>query len=502
MTFKTKLWVMFVTIITLPVILTAVTFWVLSFRLIQREGMNYGIEVENYSMWSDSLTSFEELTDDVFYRLQIQVGIDSARFLDKQYLKQVNDGLEGTSSYIIVRKGKGIYFSGNEEATNKIMHRLPEYGSIHEGINAGYYYSDMEKLVKQIDFVFPDQDEGSIFIVTKVNSVISKDLLSYLSIFIVSILTLTALLLTQWIRKQLFLPLRELNIAMHHIAGGNFDYVLLAANNAKDEMSQLYNSYEDMRLKLKESTEEMMEKEKQNKELVSNISHDLKTPITSIKGYVEGIIDGVADTPEKRDRYIKTIYTKACDMDRLISELTFYSGIDSNRIPYHFHRINVTDYFNDCVEDVGLELESENIQLNYTNLLNPDTMIIADPEQMKKVINNIIGNSIKYMDKEKGIIDIRLIEDNDSIRIEIEDNGKGIAAKDLGNIFERFYRTDASRNSARGGSGIGLSIVKKIIEDHGGYIWATSKEGVGTCMHFVIRKHSDNETESESIKYE
>jgi signal transduction histidine kinase len=129
--------------------------------------------------------------------------------------------------------------------------------------------------------------------------------------------------------------------------------------------------------------------------------------------------------------------------------------------------------------------------LNYTNLVDPETRIIADPEQMKKVINNIIGNSIKYIDKPKGVIDIRLFEDVDSIQVEIEDNGKGIAAKDLGNIFERFFRTDASRNSAQGGSGIGLSIVKKIIEDHGGYIWATSKEGEGTCMHFVIRKYKE-----------
>ena len=253
-----------------------------------------------------------------------------------------------------------------------------------------------------------------------------------------------------------------------------------------------------MRLKLKESSEEKIQDEKQNRELISNITHDLKTPITSIKGYVEGIIDGVADTPEKMNKYIKTIYTKTNELDRLINELTYYSGIDSNRIPYNFHRINVSEYFNDCVEDVGLDLESKNIKLNYSNLLSPDTRIIADPEQLKKVINNIIGNSIKYIDKEKGIIDIRLLDEVDSIRVEIEDNGKGIATKDIGNIFERFYRTDASRNSAQGGSGIGLSIVKKIIEDHGGYIWATSKEGEGTCMHFVIRKYREaEETENE-----
>ena len=138
-------------------------------------------------------------------------------------------------------------------------------------------------------------------------------------------------------------------------------------------------------------------------------------------------------------------------------------------------------------------MESKNITLNYSNIVDPDTMVIADPEQMKRVINNIIGNSVKYMDKtkEKSVIDIRILDQVDSIQVEIEDNGKGIAQKDLGNIFERFYRTDSSRNSSTGGSGIGLSIVKKIIEDHGGYIWATSKEGEGTCMHFVLRKYKE-----------
>ena len=120
---------------------------------------------------------------------------------------------------------------------------------------------------------------------------------------------------------------------------------------------------------------------------------------------------------------------------------------------------------------------------------------MADPEQLKKVINNIISNSVKYMGHENGVIDIRLLDEAESVRIEIEDDGKGIAAKDIGNIFERFYRTDASRNSLQGGSGIGLSIVKKIIEDHGGYVWATSKEGEGTCMHFVLRKYTEKTNE-------
>ena len=491
MKFKTRLWITFVTIIILPVILTAIAFACISFYVINSESKDYGIEIKDYTMLSDSLSSFGKLTDEAFYKLKAQVDMDASRFLDVNYLEQINRELEDSASYLIIRKQDEIYYAGNDVAASRIFDRLPEYGSNYEGADGGYYYNDMQKLVKKIDFIFPDGSPGSIFIVTKVSSVISKTLILYLSTSLILILLFTSIMLTQWIRKDVFLPINEMNVAMQHIAREDFDYVLEQKHNDHGEMGELYHSYEEMRLKLKESKEEMLQNEKQNKELVSNISHDLKTPITSIKGYVEGIIDGVADTPEKMERYIKTIYTKACDMDRLISELTFYSGIDSNRIPYHFHCINVTDYFNDCVEDVGLELEAKNIELNYTNLLNPDTQIIADPEQMKKVINNIIGNSIKYMDKEKGVIDIRLLEDADSVRVEIEDNGKGIAAKDLGNIFERFFRTDASRNSSQGGSGIGLSIVEKIIEDHGGYIWATSKEGEGTCMNFVIRKFKE-----------
>lgn len=308
---------------------------------------------------------------------------------------------------------------------------------------------------------------------------------------IIIILVFTGVLLSIWIYRDLVSPINELNVAMNHIKKGDFDY-RLERDQKGGEMRELYNNYEDMRLRLKENAEEKVQREREHRELISNISHDLKTPITAIKGYVEGIIDGVADTPEKVDRYIKTIYNKANDMDRLINELTVYSGIDNNRIPYHFHKLLVGEYFKDCMEEIGIDLESMNFKLDYVNLVSPDTQIIADPEQLKRVINNIISNSVKYMDKAQGEIEFRILDEVDSIRVEIEDNGKGIAQKDLQNIFVRFFRTDTSRNSSTGGSGIGLSIVKKIIQDHGGYIWATSKEGEGTCIHFVIRKYVDN----------
>ena len=201
------------------------------------------------------------------------------------------------------------------------------------------------------------------------------------------------------------------------------------------------------------------------------------------------------------DKYIRTIYSKANDMDRLIDELTFYSKIDTNKIPYTFSKINVSNYFRDCIEEVGLELDSNNIELGYFNYVDEDVVVIADAEQMKRVVNNIISNSVKYLDKKRGILNIRIKDVGDFIQVEIEDNGRGIAAKDLPNIFDRFYRTDSSRNSSKGGSGIGLSIVRKIIEDHGGRIWATSKEGIGTEIHFVLRKYQEVIHDEENLNH-
>lgn len=326
-----------------------------------------------------------------------------------------------------------------------------------------------------------------------IGAIVNRRLLRHMLLAMVVILILTSGIITAWLNRDVYRPLKELSVAMQHISVGDFEYRMNGGR--EDEIGLLFENYEQMRLQLKESEEEKAQNEKKSKELVSNISHDLKTPITSIKGYVEGIMDGVANTPEKMDKYIKTIYNKANDMDRLINELTTYSGIDSNKIPYHFNILNISDYFSDCVEEVGLDLEAKNIHLNFTNLVSAETYVVADPEQLKKVVNNIISNSVKYMGHENGVIDIRLLDEAESVKIEIEDNGKGIASKDIGNIFERFYRTDASRNSLQGGSGIGLSIVKKIIEDHGGYVWATSKEGEGTCMHFVLRKYMENTDE-------
>lgn len=316
-----------------------------------------------------------------------------------------------------------------------------------------------------------------------------REFMLHTCIAIIMILAFTAILMIFWIYGGIISPINQLQQAAKNVKEGNLNFELHPEKD--DEMGQLVQTFEEMRVRLRDNAEEKLKNDRESKELISNISHDLKTPITAIKGYVEGIRDGVADTPEKMEKYLGTIYNKANEMNTLINELTLYAKIDTNRIPYSFAPLSVNAYFNDCAEEIAMELDSKNVEFGYFNYVEEEQKIIADPEQLKRVINNIVSNSLKYMEREHGLINLRVKDVGDFIQIELEDNGKGIAAKDLPNIFDRFYRTDASRNSAKGGSGIGLSIVKKIVEDHGGKIWATSREGTGTVMYFVIRKYQE-----------
>ena len=493
MTFRQRLAIAFSIMLIVPAVLFTVAFWAIGTFVSRTDDSR---KIQEYTMLSGSERNSEALDG---ITAQIIAELPEGKLEDPEYLEALSGRIDKLDSGIVVRRGNELYYSGGDPAAGDTLALLPAWTGEDE-IAPPYYSNVLEKMVRQVDFTFSDGAQGSLFILTRAVVLIHRRFLAFMMTAMILILMLTALFLTTWLEGNFFGPIGELNVAMKNIRDGNFEYVLQTGE--KGEIGELYGNYEDMRLRLKESAEEKLEREKQSRELISNISHDLKTPITSIKGYVEGLIDGVAKTPEKQEKYIRTIYNKANDMDRLINELTLYSQIDSDKIPYNFRRLNVTDYFGDCIEEIGMDLEARGIELDYSNLLSPDTQIVADPEQMKRVINNIVGNSVKYMDKPDGPIEFRLLDEHDSVRIEIEDNGQGIAQRDLPNIFDRFYRTDTSRNSAKGGSGIGLSIVKKIVEDHGGYIWATSREGKGTCMHMVIRKFVDTGGRSVDIEAE
>lgn len=494
MKLRTRLAVAFLTITIVPLAVFYLAVLGLSSYQAQSFSKEYGLTEQIDLLSGNSLQIFNRLTQR--FQASMRQTLDEApeRYEDKTYLNEVNQTLRDHYAYLVVRKGSDIIYCGTDDhiIDPVLKTQLPDYDATRGDMEGGIYLDgESQHLIKQMDFQFPDGDYGTAFIISNVDDLVpeAKSMMQEMLLLGVAILLVAGVTMTLQVYGAIISPLNKLREATKQIKAGNLDFALEV--DADDEIGELCNDFEEMRIRLKENAEEKVQYDKESKELISNISHDLKTPITAIKGYVEGILDGVASSPEKLDKYIRTIYNKANDMDKLIDELTFYSKIDTNRIPYTFSKINVSQYFKDCVEEVGLDMEARGIELGYFNYVDEDVMVIADAEQMKRVINNIISNSVKYLDKKKGIINIRIKDVGDFIQVEIEDNGRGIAAKDLPNIFDRFYRTDASRNSSQGGSGIGLSIVRKIIEDHGGRIWATSKEGIGTEIHFVLRKYQE-----------
>ncbi len=490
---RTKLLIAFCTIVFVPIVLVGAAF--LGFYHIQMNEVqeNYGIESTDYTYLLNTAALIDHYTQKSYENLLDLAETEPERLSDKKELGRIDRSLQNKNSYLLVRKGTDIYYLNRERVTEEPKH-LPDYtGEKRDGEDGAYIDNEDHVMIKQVDFLFPDGDEGSAFIISEVTEMIPelKRMIADMLVSVVIILILTASMLAVWIYNGMISPIRKLQLATKNIMEDNLDFTIEVESN--DEIGELCKNFEEMRRRLKEYSVERLENERQSRELISNISHDLKTPLTTVRGYVEGIMDGVADTPEKMDRYIKTIYNKTNDMTRLVNELTLYSQINTNRIPYNFNKLKVKDYFDDCAEELTLELSEQQVTFAYTNYVAGEVMIIADTEQLGRVINNIIGNSVKYMDKAQKFLSMRIRDVGDFIQVEIEDNGRGIEVHDLPYIFDRFYRTDASRNSATGGSGIGLSIVKKIIEDHGGKIWATSKLGVGTTMYFVLRKYQVTE---------
>ena len=317
-------------------------------------------------------------------------------------------------------------------------------------------------------------------------------------ILIVLIILLTAFVTVVWLYRSLIRPLNVLRMATSNMKRGNLDFTI--SGSPDDELGQLCEEFEEMRVRLKEQIDARMKYEQDTIELISNISHDLKTPLTAIKGYAEGIMDGVADCEEKRNKYIRTIYTKASDMSVLVDELSLYSKIDSNIIPYNFDRLDINAYFMDCVEEQSLDMEVKGITMKLESEVPAGTFVKADSEQLRRVVNNIIGNAVKYMDKPSGSITIRLIPRKCCVKIEVADNGPGIAETDIEHIFERFYRADSSRGTRKGGSGLGLAIVKKIIEDHGGEVGASSTPGEGSTIFFTLPIYTENNKKCEEVE--
>ena len=526
MRIRGKLICSFLIITLIPIILlcgtVGVMYWVQLETVEAMDGDTRDVD----KMLFNPVQLMNKMTENIFVTIKEDSMNHVEKMEDNSYLEFYNEELEWKYSYLVVKKEEEYRYIGNEVKFKQVEKKLlsdMESTSLSE---SGTYIGGEEAfLVKHHKFTYEDGSAGTFFVITMVNGLlpgIKKMLVQFIVSFFI-IICFTASLLTLWIYRGLVMPINVLKKATHRMRDGDLDFSIEA--DGQDEISVLCRDFEEMRIRLKESIEIRLGYEQEMRELVSNISHDLKTPLTAIEGYTEGIMDGVADTPEKQEKYLRVIQKKAKEMALLVDELSLSSKIENGTVPYNFCHVNVSDYFDDCVQALRLDLGIQKISVDYEKQVADDVRVEMDPEQLRRVINNIIGNSVKYLDTDKGKIWIRILDEEQlpknidfeqekvleknsegsrtgfgkkekeeaksmkgMIRVEFRDNGKGISEENLPHIFDRFYRADVARQSSTGGSGLGLAIARKIIEEHGGRIWAESKLGEGTSIFFTLCK--------------
>jgi signal transduction histidine kinase len=273
--------------------------------------------------------------------------------------------------------------------------------------------------------------------------------------------------LTYRMTKHIVKSLEPLNEGVRQIHNNNLAYRI--DYQTDDEFRPICEAFNEMAAKLETSTAQQQKDEANRRELIAGIAHDLCTPLTSIKGYVEGIETGVASTPEMREKYLAIIKNKAADMEHIVEQLFFFSKLDMDEFPLAIRRANITLAVSDIVEDSIPEYASRGLAIKCVDM--PKSLFVcADVLMLRNVIINILENSVKYKTTEHGKMEISAAVDNNSVLLRLADDGPGVQADMLPKLFDAFYRTDPSRSKL--GSGLGLAISAKIIERMGGSMYA------------------------------
>lgn len=454
--------------------------------------------INEYNLDNQKFTSFydlinkqkvlDELTEPVINEL-IQNSRSSVRLLDdKTYLADVNRRLEPMFSFLLTDR-TDFLDQFNQSDAGYFQGKCLEYRVMaNKGDSVRIKRNNNEYLLKVVAYTSQNNKVNYIYVITKLSvklpymTRIQKEIL-FSTILIILIMSIVILLVLYY---YIIKPIKILNANVKGMEQGFWNNEMEACNGKV--FAGLSQELYHLQQTLVEENDKREQTDALTKEVIGNISHDLKTPLTAIKGYAEGIIDGVAKSPDQIDRYVRTIYNKAVDMNILVDELAFFTRINQNDLPYKFTSVSVNQYISECLSSMATDLDMKKIQLIFKNMTNIDTKVIIDVEKIKRVIHNIVGNATKYIGRDNGIIYVSIEDYGDMVLVRIEDNGTGISPKELPHIFDRFYRTDSSRNSKTGGSGLGLAIAQKIILDHGGKIWAESKENVGTALIFTLKK--------------
>ncbi len=310
-----------------------------------------------------------------------------------------------------------------------------------------------------------------------------KDLLIWFLIIgaaaIVIIMPITSLF-TRQLLKYITRPLTALISAAYRVEKGDLSTPI--EHQGSDEFKTVCDSFDHMQQHLKDERDKNAAYEKARTDMISGISHDLRTPLTSVKGYIKGIRDGIANTPEKQQRYLQTAYAKADQMDTLLENLFFYSKLETGNLPMNMKPLDLTDLVRNFVSDTSLDPNMQQVTLT-AHFKEKAHMVLADAEQLRRILNNLTENAVKYAQADPLRISITIEREGDQEVITFADNGVGVAPDKLNNLFEQFWRGDSARMSGKGSSGLGLYIVKHIIDIHGGSITARSENG----LQLIIR---------------
>ena len=290
--------------------------------------------------------------------------------------------------------------------------------------------------------------------------------------------------------RNIIIPITDLTKEMEKLRIGELETAI--TDKGYGEIRELGTAIEQLRLQLKNSIYYQQRVDDNRNFLISSISHDLKTPVTSIRGYIDGVLDGVADTDEKKQYYLSKATEKTNMINTMIEDLLLYSKLDLNQMKFEKDKVNIVEYMESCIEDSSEDFLRENKKIYFENKLLTTSFVMIDVEKFKRVIQNIMDNAKKSIETQIGQLKIMLRETNSSVIIEFKDNGKGISKQDLPHVFERFYRADTARE-VKGSSGLGLAIAKQIIEGLGGRIWAISESGQGASIIISLKKVKNEE---------
>ena len=218
------------------------------------------------------------------------------------------------------------------------------------------------------------------------------------------------------------------------------------------------------------------------RDFISNVSHELRTPLASLKALAETLQEGALEDPPAARRFILRMETEIDNLTQLVNELLELSRIESGKVPLSFQRLQPCDLLRPAFERMSLQAERAGLEISFD--CQPELpLVFADPDRISQVLINLIHNAIKFTPP-GGKLSVSAYREHEQVVFYVRDTGVGIAQKDLGRIFERFYKADRARSG--GGTGLGLSIARHMIESHGGYIWSESEEGIGSTIYFSL----------------